>query len=518
MTRSHLFCLAAVSVTSANMALADARAGDGQEGLCEIRKVTPNWIPGVPGEAGDTLGLLASSHDGRYVVYGTFSTVGLPDADQIHGGGQIYQVVLRDTLTQEGELISVAHNPQPGETIASNHSCEWYVDISPNGRYVAFASRGTNLVEQDVSNEFFQTYVRDRHEQKTYLVSRSPDGEPANDWGTDVRLGVSNTGRVAFASRATNLHPEQPNNIWAVYMHDIHTGETELISRDVNGNPAANNAWGPAISADGNVVAFVSPALLVPGLPYQSLDVYVRDLNTNTTEIVSVDANGNNRPFADGFFPRLSHNGDRVAFKYFTPTESLDPSYPPGWFEVIYVRTRSTNRTTGINVTLDGQGAHTHPEGGFTISGDGQHVAWETIDQITKDPINHMWHVYRTDVDTLESVIATVDRHCQPIPDGHDQMYSAISGDGNHIVFNSMFNVLGEDEFDWQRHLYLWVDPNAPEPRPVGDLNGDGVVDVSDLLILLGAWGSCSGQCPADLNGDGVVDVSDLLMLLSNWG
>jgi len=53
----------------------------------------------------------------------------------------------------------------------------------------------------------------------------------------------------------------------------------------------------------------------------------------------------------------------------------------------------------------------------------------------------------------------------------------------------------------------------------VGDLNGDGVVNVSDLLLLLGAWGPCSGQpCPADLNGDGVVNVSDLLVLLANWG
>ena len=58
------------------------------------------------------------------------------------------------------------------------------------------------------------------------------------------------------------------------------------------------------------------------------------------------------------------------------------------------------------------------------------------------------------------------------------------------------------------------------------DLNGDGVVDVSDLLILLGAWGDCplagtaSGMvdCAADLNRDGAVDVSDLLMLLANWG
>jgi hypothetical protein len=49
------------------------------------------------------------------------------------------------------------------------------------------------------------------------------------------------------------------------------------------------------------------------------------------------------------------------------------------------------------------------------------------------------------------------------------------------------------------------------------DLNGDNVVNVSDLLILLGAWGACPG-CDADLNGDDVVNVSDLLILLGAWG
>jgi hypothetical protein len=49
------------------------------------------------------------------------------------------------------------------------------------------------------------------------------------------------------------------------------------------------------------------------------------------------------------------------------------------------------------------------------------------------------------------------------------------------------------------------------------DLNGDGDVDVLDLLILLDAWGACPG-CAADLNGDGDVDVLDLLLLLDAWG
>lgn len=52
-----------------------------------------------------------------------------------------------------------------------------------------------------------------------------------------------------------------------------------------------------------------------------------------------------------------------------------------------------------------------------------------------------------------------------------------------------------------------------------GDLNGDGIVDVSDLLILLANWGPCprDNECLGDINNDDVVDVSDLLLLLANW-
>ncbi len=51
-----------------------------------------------------------------------------------------------------------------------------------------------------------------------------------------------------------------------------------------------------------------------------------------------------------------------------------------------------------------------------------------------------------------------------------------------------------------------------------GDVNGDGVVNVTDLLELISVWGDCSGECNADLNGDGVVNVTDLLALISVWG
>jgi hypothetical protein len=53
-----------------------------------------------------------------------------------------------------------------------------------------------------------------------------------------------------------------------------------------------------------------------------------------------------------------------------------------------------------------------------------------------------------------------------------------------------------------------------------GDATGDGVVDVFDILEVLGNWGECDpkGECSADLNDDGVVDVMDLLAVLEDLG
>ncbi len=51
-----------------------------------------------------------------------------------------------------------------------------------------------------------------------------------------------------------------------------------------------------------------------------------------------------------------------------------------------------------------------------------------------------------------------------------------------------------------------------------GDVNGDGVVNVTDLVEVIVAWGACTAPCPADLNGDGQVNVTDLVELIVNWG
>jgi hypothetical protein len=83
-------------------------------------------------------------------------------------------------------------------------------------------------------------------------------------------------------------------------------------------------------------------------------------------------------------------------------------------------------------------------------------------------------------------------------------------------------NIYDGDETDYNSDP-SFASPTAfirvqlPTDECLGDLDDNGVVDGSDLLILLSEWGPCPG-CPSDLDGNGVVDGSDLLILLANWG
>jgi hypothetical protein len=92
---------------------------------------------------------------------------------------------------------------------------------------------------------------------------------------------------------------------------------------------------------------------------------------------------------------------------------------------------------------------------------------------------------------------------------------------GNHILEVDVVDQTPwvRDETARSKHMTghsQWIvqvtAPSCPE-----DINGDDVVDVTDLLEIIDSWGTCT-TCDADINDDGVVNVSDLLMVIDAWG
>lgn len=85
----------------------------------------------------------------------------------------------------------------------------------------------------------------------------------------------------------------------------------------------------------------------------------------------------------------------------------------------------------------------------------------------------------------------------------------------------SWVDLPGEPESEWSANsTFSIMYEIIPAGGCTGDLNGDGVVNVADMLDLLSQWGDCPGQggCPGDLDGSGSINVADLLILLQNWG
>ncbi len=97
-----------------------------------------------------------------------------------------------------------------------------------------------------------------------------------------------------------------------------------------------------------------------------------------------------------------------------------------------------------------------------------------------------------------------------------DGIYGIYSFD---IHPNGSFTMVGLYETQGVRPeaMAVWDPESVGVP---GDLDGDGIVSTSDLLILLTNWGPCDdcGNCPADFDDNCFVGTGDLLLLLSNWG
>lgn len=71
-----------------------------------------------------------------------------------------------------------------------------------------------------------------------------------------------------------------------------------------------------------------------------------------------------------------------------------------------------------------------------------------------------------------------------------------------------------------QRHQlqpYATLDNGSCEAACSGDFNGNGVIEVSDVLVALGEFG-CLVSCSADMDGDGLVGVNDILDILAQFG
>ena len=150
----------------------------------------------------------------------------------------------------------------------------------------------------------------------TQLLSISPQGVPGNN--DSLFPAISANGQViAFMSMASNLVADDANIFSDVFVRDLVTGVTTRISVAADGSEADNgsgNSEPPALSADGRYIAYVSSATnLVTGDTNELADVFVYDRQSAQTVRVSVSTNGGQGDWPSSHVS-ISATGRYVAF------------------------------------------------------------------------------------------------------------------------------------------------------------------------------------------------------------
>ncbi len=243
--------------------------------------------------------------------------------------------------------------------------------ISNDGRFIAFQSLDSTLVPND-TNAVRDVFVYDRQSCVIERVSVSSSGGQAN--GMSIAPDISNDGRyVIFMSSANNLAAEDHNNANDVFVHDRQTGTTIIVSLASNGSQGIQASFSPAISGNGRYVAFTSENPYSPADTSIYRDVYWHDTVTHETVLVSVSTAGivGNR---ESNAPVLSDDGRYVAFDSYA--WNLVPNDTNENFD-IFVRDMQTNTTVAVSVANDGT-IGDGGSGGHSISGNGRYVAFNS--------------------------------------------------------------------------------------------------------------------------------------------
>ncbi len=266
--------------------------------------VTTLASPHPPSDLSCCTAVDALSADGTKVLFHTTMT-GLTSVPDNNGA---YDYFLRDLVAGTTSLVSGDVSGTQTGNGASPVQASHKAFMTPDGSKVAFLSSSTNLVWPSASGYGSKLFVRDLAAGTTTYLA---------DWVTAL-LGFSADGTRILFSTTESVVPEDGNgaNGWDLYLHDLTGGTTTLVSANADGTAAGTPASDGSLTPDGERVLFTSSSSnVVPGdVDTNGVDdVFLRDLATGTTRIVSSDASGT--ATAGGAYGLLSPDGTKVVFK-----------------------------------------------------------------------------------------------------------------------------------------------------------------------------------------------------------
>jgi Tol biopolymer transport system component len=264
--------------------------------------------------------------------------------------------------------------------------------FSADGRHIAFVSHANNLVTNDDLGPHLDLFVRDLVTSNTVLVSLSTNGFGGANDNVALYTLSSNAQFVAFETAANNLAPGDTNRVSDIYFRDLLTGVTRLVSVNADGSGSGNGpSSNPLISEDGRYIVFESLASnLVTNDFNGTNDIFIRDLTTGTTTLVSVNADGTASPDGLSHSPSISANGLFVAFASRATNLVIGVT---NLLDEIYVRDvadrtnlwAQASHLSGTHSRSPASGAlEPYQASGPVLSADGRYVVFKTLGQTVR--------------------------------------------------------------------------------------------------------------------------------------
>ncbi len=282
-----------------------------------------------------------------------------------------FDVLVRDRQLGKTRLVSVNSSGTKSGNAASQSPT-----ISTNGQFVVFESAASDLVANDTNNAS-DVFIRDLIAGTTTLVSVSTNAVSPGNLESSAPTITPDGRYVLFASRASDLAANDTNNAVDLFVRDIAAGTTTLVTRDSASTfsfAGRSVIWdgNRQISDDGLWVAFHSlVANLVGGDTNAKLDVFVRDLQSSSNLAVSVNTTGIGLGNGDSQNACMDATGRFIAFQ--SVASNVATNDTNAGLDV-FLQDRVTGTTTLVSVNTNGVSSNSSSSGSPVLSKQGNVV------------------------------------------------------------------------------------------------------------------------------------------------
>ena len=443
------------------------------------------------------------SPDGRYVLFDSgASDLIESDTSPCNDRDHCTETFVYDRSLATLDRVSLS------STGAQANMSTLLVDMTPDARFVLFASEAFNLDPLDISFFPYDLFVRDRATNQTEVVTL---GDYGGVQGFDGNAGISADGRfVVFDSRRELLQSESEDYTDAiadVYIRDLQTNTTSrLLTPD--GSPINADSLAPSISRDGRYIAMSTRATnLIPGLTGEFSQVVVFDRLTGTYELASRTAAG--QPGDGGSGPaRFTDNSGVIRF--ITGAPNLLPNGPGPQGEQLRYERCAASGPDGDCVPVWYEAVHACLSEATDDTGDSDSDGVNTLDEFYGDDL-----IRASGDDTDPCDLDTDDDGFADLrPSGHIGPANPSPGRDNCPLVPNADQANHDGDFTDLTPPLAYNDQTSPISDGFGDAcdgddDNDGWLDVYEASSICFASSGLSDPTLADTDGDLFIDLRE---------